>query len=107
MAERIGQGKYFTLASAEERASKYSFQIPSRDTRENVKVGFLVKLIFESDDPPAKERMWVKVVSRKGAVYNGVLDSGPVIMTDFVFKGEGVRFTADHICDVSPPDKEE
>ena len=107
MPGKTSQGSLFRLMSAEERnrASPDTFLIPKRTTRENVKVGFLVKLIFTSEDPPAGERMWVRVDGRRGPVYRGILQSKPVTMKDLI-PGEEVRFGPEHICDVSPPDND-
>ena len=48
MPAKTSQGSLFHLASAEERNREApdTFLIPKRTTRENVKIGFLVKLIF-------------------------------------------------------------
>lgn len=101
--------KYFGLDSAEERAAKYpdTFWIPSEKTRQEVKAGFFVKLIFRStgENNVSVERMWVEVKSRRKGKYKGVLKSSPAFLKDLI-PGEDVEFGPEHICEVSPPTKE-
>lgn len=96
------------LANAEARhkESPATFHIPKRETRERVKVGFYVKLIFETEVPMNGcwgERMWVEVTKRTKAGYEGIVRNSPAFLKDIV-PGEEVTFGSEHICDISYPD---
>ncbi|WP_295636441.1 DUF2185 domain-containing protein [Novosphingobium sp.] len=72
----------FHLRDADEAAaeSPYTFFIPLREERVQVDVGDLVKLGFEYEwqtEEYGGERMWVRVTSRTGLSFAGILDNEP------------------------------
>ncbi|MDE2561971.1 MAG: DUF2185 domain-containing protein [Sphingomonadales bacterium] len=72
----------FRLSNAEALAAKapYTFFIPSREEREAVVPGAMVKLVFEYLWDGRKlngERMWVKVTHVQGQEMTGLLDNRP------------------------------
>ena len=87
------------------RSHPDTFWIPSRQRRENLVDGDLVKLIFELDDGEQiqRERMWVLVEGREGSKYRGLLDNDPV-STDEIKSGMEVLFEARHVIDVYEPE---
>ena len=93
----------YTLANVKERRTKFGWApVPSEDLR----IGASAKLIFESENPPRGERMWVKVTySRRyenGKVeYRGILDNIPVVFTDCLSLGSEISFTPENVCDVA------
>jgi len=99
------------LGNAEERAKKSpsSFKIPSVQDRSRLAVGDHAKLMFmlpeRSPSGIESERMWVrvnKVMSRKPALYEGVLDNKPTIIgLEF---GALVEFGPEHVIDIIRPD---
>jgi len=97
------------LGNAEEQAAAYprSFFIPSEETRRNLAVGELVRLLFFLTDPrdedPRAERMWVGLERVEGHEYVGVLTNQPAAITG-LDRGDEVRFRAEHVIDVSADD---
>lgn len=89
----------WTLDNAEERAAEAprSFFIPPAETRRNLQVGDVVKLIFrlESDDSVQVERMWVEVVETEP--YVGTLANNPDL-EGVIEHGERVPFGPEHVC---------
>jgi hypothetical protein len=88
------------------------FFFPPRLARETVAPGWLVKLVFELDRPPAGfgkgERLPVRVVARvstaRGIIYSGTVIGDP--MTPGIPKyGHVVTFEPQHISGVFPPDQ--
>lgn len=80
-----------------------SFFIPSRDERDNLAPGQLVKLIFDASDPapegPNAERMWVIVGGRSGANYFGQLDNQPQTITG-LNAGDRIEFAPVHVVSI-------
>ena len=99
------------LESAEARhaASPKTFWIPDRQTRESLRVGQLVQLLFQiagtGDDGEREvnvERMWVEIEGRIDNLYVGCLRNQPASIDpgqglDFKMK---LAFRAEHIIDV-------
>jgi hypothetical protein len=93
----------WNLENAEEirKANPYTFYRPSEAIIDKLKVGDIVKLIFnfKSDDPelPTGERMWVIIESiNKGGTYKGKLDNDPYHIKDLK-SGDEIEFNRDHI----------
>ncbi|HET7626114.1 MAG TPA: DUF2314 domain-containing protein [Verrucomicrobiae bacterium] len=78
-----------------------TFEIPSQERRESLKVGDIAKLIFriEVDDEVHVERMWVQVVEVEPEFYVGVLDNDAT-STDEIQAGMRVEFHSDHIIQI-------
>ena len=70
--------KDYTLANVEDRNKEHpdTFVIPSREGRDSLQPGDLVKLVFEYPEEPP-ERMWVHVLGSKDGTYLGELDNVP------------------------------
>jgi hypothetical protein len=101
------------LANVEVRAaeSEGSFEIPSREEREDLWPDDLVKLIFLN----IGERLWVKVlplapqplaaVNRDGTdpgtgrIYSGIVISDPV--NPAMSRGDKVSFNPEHVADIA------
>jgi hypothetical protein len=99
----------WTLESAEERAAAApaTFRIPCLEVRERLVPGDLAKLIFVQHEPPAGERMWVRVVQKSGdGRYQGTLISRPATMSSPT-PGDQVFFSAKHVTEVSRPGRDE
>jgi uncharacterized protein YegJ (DUF2314 family) len=96
----LSQNRLWRLDSAVNRSEldPDNFKIPSLAARQDIKVGYLVKLVFMNEK--RTERMWVRVDSRKGKTFYGKLDSTPVFMKE-MFKGERVVFGPEHICSIT------
>lgn len=79
-----------------------TFDIPTVDQVNNIKIGDYCKLFFIFDsDPNARfegERMWVKVTSIDGNQYVGSLANDPVIV-DLVF-GDVITFGMRNIASI-------
>ncbi len=76
-----------------------TFHIPSREMRERLRAGELVKLHFESTETGQVERMWVAIRSVESDAYHGVLDSDP--KTDMnIVAGAPVSFLPHHVSSV-------
>lgn len=71
----------WTLEDAEKRNAEFpdTFSIPSKDVRENLEKGSIVKLIFlpENNEEVEAERLWVEVTDKKDNVYTGRVDNDP------------------------------
>ena len=94
----------YTLDNGEEiaREAPRTFQIPSRERREAIAPGDIVKLIFrlETETEAFVERMWVIVKERRGnGRFTGVLDNDPYC-TEEIKSGLEVTFGAEHIIDI-------
>jgi hypothetical protein len=87
----------------ERRASRFrSFKIPSKSERENLELGNLVKLVFETKLAQpfgvSGERMWVKVLgeSEEGC-WAGSLINSPVGGIE-IRPGDVLLFESKHVC---------
>ena len=78
----------------------YTSPIPSRQQRENLKAGDLVKLKFivEEDGETEVERMWVKVTGKADGLYSAELDNDP--FNDILKAGQPLWFHANHVFEV-------
>ncbi|MWB99035.1 hypothetical protein [Agromyces seonyuensis] len=72
-----------------------TFEIPEQRHKDNVRVGDIVKLGFNSEHEGG-ERMWVQVTKVKGDRYWGNLDNEPVVIWGLQ-PGSTVRFRGKHI----------
>jgi hypothetical protein len=83
------------------RRDPITFSIPRSDQRTALKLGDLVKLIFEADPPSAAgltaERMWVEVREVHGRVFVGALDNQPSFIAGLQ-PGDAVRFGPEHVA---------
>ena len=85
--------KTYSLSSAAEMAVKHpdTFQAPSFQETDNLKVGDNVKLCFNN-----RERMWVEITELMDYQrFKGVLRNTPIFV-DLMY-GEEVEFEAQHI----------
>lgn len=102
---QVAEGVWYSLDDAEERnrQSPDTFKIPTRDARDNLEAGHIVKLLFaiNVDGDETVERMWVIVERRDGGGYLGRLDNQPA-STDKMPPGMAVRFQARHVIDIHP-----
>jgi uncharacterized protein YegJ (DUF2314 family) len=93
-AYRLGDGE------ALNREHPDTFQIPTRDERERLKPGDLVKLLFEVVNPeqgkPIAERMWVQVTDLAADGYVGSLDNDPRIIKT-LSPGSRIEFRPQHV----------
>ena len=85
-------------AEARNRETPDTFEIPSREARENLLPGEIVKLMFRisSETSETVERMWVRVDERVGGNYLGTLDNDPRTTREFT-AGIPVNFGPEHI----------
>ena len=107
---------YWELRSAEEfhRENPDKFWIPDLETRQNLKRGDAVKLIFDFEGyvnngqiEIGGERMWVIFKEKFGDFFLGILDNQPAgIEEGFLDKNSEVYFKAEHIIDIGYPPKE-
>jgi hypothetical protein len=81
--------------------SPISFSIPRSDQRRRLKVGDLVKLVFEADRPSATgltaERMWVEVRAIRDSTFVGALDNTPSFLSNLQ-PGELITFGPEHVA---------
>lgn len=100
----------YTLDSAEEIHELYpdTFWIPSRDVRENLEVGQLVKLLFRvtNGSEDQVERMWVEISKVTDDGYEGILDNDPYC-TKKITAGLKVTFQAKHVIEIYKYDPSE
>jgi hypothetical protein len=97
------ESDHYELDNGEDIHNEYpeSFWIPSRELRDNLQSGNLVKLIFRMEektnlDEVAVERMWVEVQDKTNETYVGKLDNDPCDEV-FVKCGQTVYFLAEHV----------
>ena len=97
---------HYSLISAEQMNKKFpdTFWIPSKERRENLSKGDIVKIIFEMEsieDPKElnAERMWVIITEKSNAFYVGKLDSFPFDNVHIKY-GQRVNFKPEHIIDI-------
>ena len=69
-----------------------TFRIPPRTERESLGAGDLVKLVFKCG-----ERMWAKIVEKRGERYVGRVESDPI--TSEVKWGDLVEIESRHVAD--------
>ncbi|BDY04469.1 hypothetical protein F0521_15100 [Ferrimonas sp. YFM] len=100
------ENDHYILNNAEERheESPESFWIPSREIRESLVPGTLVKLIFSMEvevgsDEVSVERMWVEVTQTGSGHYVGRLENDPY-GSSCVQCDQTVNFMACHVIDV-------
>ncbi|MCK4501701.1 MAG: DUF2314 domain-containing protein [Desulfuromonadales bacterium] len=93
----------YTLDDAEEVNRQYpdTFWIPSRNVRENLGEGQLVKLLFRitNGSEDQVERMWVEITKISNNGYEGILDNDPYC-TKRITAGLKVNFQAQHVIEV-------
>lgn len=92
----------YSLENGEELHQKnnHRFQIPSRESRENVPIGSFAMLLFRFDVPGTPpERLWVKVTARKGKNYVGLLDSKPSSAKNLRV-GRTIKFGPEHVLQI-------
>lgn len=107
------------LPSGEDRHRRYpdTFWIPAVESRQQLKRGDAVKLIFEialTDEDGtmdvSTERMWVIVVERVGNAYIGILDNQPATVAPsddgYLRFGAEIPFTAEHVIAIATPPSE-
>lgn len=86
---------------ASHREAPRTFSIPRSDQRSQLKVGALVKLIFQADGPSAKgftaERMWVQVVEIRASGFVGALDNQPSFLSNLQ-PGDRIAFGPEHVA---------
>lgn len=91
--------KCLSLRSAEEshRENPRTFSIPRSDERKNLKVGDIVKMVFEPCQPEeSAERMWIIVKKRTGKGYIGELNNQPATI-DNLELGDEFEFGPEHV----------
>lgn len=83
-----------------------TFSIPRLEQRVALKVGDLVKLVFESDRPSTKgftaERMWVEVREVRAADFVGALDNQPSFLANLQ-PGDLIEFGPEHVAALDSP----
>lgn len=97
----------YTLLDAEAWAAMNpgTFQIPDAEVRarllppEGDQNTVLAKLVFQSLDGTADERMWVRVIGRRGGSYVGLLDNHPDDSMGLSL-GDEVTFSPRNVIDV-------
>ncbi len=93
----------YILDDAEEVNKQYpdTFWIPSRNIRENLKEGQLIKLLFRfsNGSEDQVERMWVSITKKFDHGYEGLLDNDPYC-TKKITAGWKVNFQAKHVIEV-------
>lgn len=93
----------YRLLNGDERHRLHpeTFDMPAYDERQRLRVGDLVKLIFEPVDVPGGERMWVRVQECLATIprrYRGALEAQPVTVP--LKWGDRVDFGAEHVIDI-------
>ena len=105
----------WTLVSAEDRhrASPATFEIPTLQERQTLKIGDAAKLLFDIETKEngktidrGVDRMWV-IVKRTQGAYLGVLDSDPGLADNLdLRRGDTITFQPRHICSIKRPPRE-
>lgn len=102
---KVADGVWYSLEDGEERHRQDpdTFEIPPRQTRENLQPGQIVKLMFaiRAGGNELVERMWVIVERCDGEEYIGALDNQPR-STDKMVPGISIRFHAKHVIAIHP-----
>ncbi|PSJ57036.1 DUF2314 domain-containing protein [Kumtagia ephedrae] len=93
-------------------AAPETFWIPSRQKRESLQPGDLVKLIFrisvdDADESIAVERMWVLVRERIVGGYLGMLNNEPsaIAANEEFWLGTELPFSAKHVINIEEKDE--
>lgn len=92
----------WTLVDAEKiaQANKYTFEKPSQQVIQKLKVGNYVKLIFNfestNEEHPSAERMWVIITAINNDKFTGKLDNDPFFLHE-LFAGDQIHFEHQHI----------
>lgn len=79
-----------------------TFEIPSKEEIDSLKINDLVKLIFteENDNPEIMpERMWVKITEINEDNFKGILDNDPYYLKS-IKCGDEVVFKSENIIDI-------
>ena len=101
----VAPGVAYSLEDGERshREASETFWIPPLEEREALRLGQLVKLMFNirRDDGSLVERMWVIVGDRVGNGYQGTLDNQPY-STDLMKPGMIVQFQPRHVIQIRP-----
>ena len=86
----------YTLVDCWERNKKHpkTFEIPTKMKLKELKVGSIVKLIFDD-----RERMWVEIMGKRLNTWIGRLDNKPYDLTHLKLNDE-IEFENKHICEV-------
>ena len=94
------------------REAPDTFWIPTRERRENLQPGDLVKLIFRINvdnpgSPVAVERMWVIVRKSIAGGYLGILDNDPdsIVQNSEFWSGIELPFAARHVINIEERDE--
>lgn len=89
------------------KESPYTFYLPSEEVIKQLKIGDVVKLMFncevENDQGWSAERMWVEITSREGGQFQGFLDNDPYYIPD-IKAGDELSFNPHHIMQTSLED---
>lgn len=81
---------------------------PHPEARKRLKAGYFVKIAFLAEtleNNTDNERLWVEVTGASGALFTGVIRSSPAFLKDLM-PGEPVIFGAEHVCEISVPNKQ-
>ena len=100
------ENDHYELDDGEQINSEYpdSFFIPDKESREHLKCGDTVKLIFRMEetggsDDVSVERMWVEISEVEQNYYKGTLDNDPS-GSDCIQIGQEVIFQPCHVVDI-------
>jgi glyoxylase-like metal-dependent hydrolase (beta-lactamase superfamily II) len=100
---QVAPGVTYVLEDGEKSHQQYpdTFEIPSKEERQNLKAGQTVKLMFRitADGKTQTERMWVIVKGKQQGGYLGILDNDPVC-TQKMRSGVEVRFEPRHVISI-------
>ena len=102
-AVQVAAGVSYVLEDGEEsnRAYPETFEIPSKEARDSLKAGQIVKLMFRitADGKTQTERMWVVVKAKEQNGYRGILDNDPTC-TEKMKSGLEVNFQPRHVISI-------
>ncbi|NLD76735.1 MAG: DUF2185 domain-containing protein [Acidimicrobiales bacterium] len=91
-------------AEAQHRSFPDAFPIPTRQERESLQAGDMVKMVFVLDPPPESgpnaERMWVEVRSARDGGYDGWLTNEPKVIPDLEV-GTFLAFAPEHVAGIA------
>ena len=92
----------YNLRDSEQTAKEnpLTFIIPTKEKRDNVKVGQYAKVCFEFGGTRRAERMWVEVTSSANGKYTGFLDNEPAFNEDLISYRDKVEFESKHIMGI-------
>ena len=88
------------------RQNPMTFDKPSQEELDTVRVGSIVKLIFcptekyREQIESGGERMWVKVTDIRDGKLFGTLDNDPFVFDEFLSYGDVIEFSFDNIADI-------